>query len=291
MSWFRSRQKAKAQEQEIRRAGESPEAVPEPAPVSAPTPTEAPVLTARVFIDYEHWVYGIKNLFGLEPDPLSWRNELAETYELTQISVFGNFGDPMMADHLPQIRQITNHIYETRTDASQAPKDMTDFIMLDNIYQSVDESNGADTYILFTGDGHFQSVARYLKQRKGKKVIIYGIKGAISRALQAIADECHEIPLDGQILQTYVTHILENLHHFDQNRHEEQYATFLKTAEVVARFYEVDEMLVRAALSWLIDQEYIKRIIVNPRADLEVRALKVDWEKVEAEKLWKQPGL
>lgn len=242
---------------------------------------------ALVFIDYEHWVYGMRNLFGLSPDPLGWRNELSESYQLVKVSVFANFGDQMMSDHLSQIRQITNTIYETRTSTNRAPKDMTDFVMLDNIYQSLDDFDDIDTYIIFTGDGHFQSVARYLKQRRGKRVVVYGIKGSISRALTAIADECIELPLDGQVLRQHVTHILENLDHFDINRKTDQYATFRRTAEVVARHYELDEQQVQAALSWLIDKDYIKRVMVNPRDDVEVRALKVDWEKVEADNLWK----
>lgn len=254
---------------------------------SSLTEDEETLPRALVFVDYEHWVYGLRNLFGLTPDPLAWRNELAEMYELVRISVFANFGDAMMADHLSQIRQITNSIFETRTSNNRAPKDMTDFIMLDNIYQSLDEFDDVDTYIFFTGDGHFQSVARYLKQRRNKRVIIYGIKGSLSRALTTIADDYIELPLDGQVLRQLTTHILENLEHFDLNRKPDQYATFRKTAEVVSRHYELDEQQVLATLSWLVDKGYIDRVMVYPRDGVEVRALQVHWKKVEEDNLWK----
>ena len=41
--------------------------------------------------------------------------------------------------------------------------------MLDYIYQDVDDYPKTDTYIIFSGDGHFSSVATYLKKTIGKR--------------------------------------------------------------------------------------------------------------------------
>ena len=57
-------------------------------------------------------------------------------------------------------------------------KDMTDFIMLDYIYQTAALRPEIGVYILFTGDAHFQSVTKYLAQRLGKEVVIYGVTEA-----------------------------------------------------------------------------------------------------------------
>ena len=46
--------------------------------------------------------------------------------------------------------------------------------------------------MLFTGDGHFQPVVRYLVQDLGKRVELYGIRTTISRALRDTASETFE---------------------------------------------------------------------------------------------------
>lgn len=242
---------------------------------------------ALVFVDFEHWYYGLKKSYGFAPDPLDWRNELAEAYDITQLFVFANFGDPQLADQLQNIRQITNDIIETRSSTVRTPKDMTDFIILDKMYQCADACPEVSTYILFTGDGHFQSVVKYLRQRKNKTVIIYGIKGGISKALKAAADECIELPFDSDVLKKTIGFILRNLDHFDAVKKVGQYATFSRTVEVVSEHYQADEVHVRAALSWLIDRGYISKVRVRLRLGPEIPVLKVDWEKTEQAGLWK----
>ena len=54
-------------------------------------------------------------------------------------------------------------------------KDMTDFVLLDEIYQSIDREKRVKNYILFTGDGHFQSVARYLKDHSASPETIFAV--------------------------------------------------------------------------------------------------------------------
>ena len=70
------------------------------------------------------------------------------------------------------MQELDCTVVDTADESTYRRKDMTDFVMLDAIYQSVNELPAIDTYILFTGDGHFQSVARYLKERKKKTVIL-----------------------------------------------------------------------------------------------------------------------
>ena len=53
------------------------------------------------------------------------------------------------------VQELDCTVVDTADESTYRRKDMTDFVMLDAIYQSVNELPAIDTYILFTGDGHF----------------------------------------------------------------------------------------------------------------------------------------
>ena len=38
--------------------------------------------TAAVFVDYEHWYYGYKNIFAMRPNVEEWYKELKEEYNV-----------------------------------------------------------------------------------------------------------------------------------------------------------------------------------------------------------------
>lgn len=147
---------------------------------------------AMVFVDYESWFYSYKTLFRMRPDPRAFRASIEADYDIEDIMVFGDFSSPGMAEELGKLRNITNTIIETGNTFNRRKKDMTDFIMLDYIYQYADENRKVGTYIIFTGDGHFQSVTKYLVQKKRKNVVIYGVKDTISRQLRDAASEVRE---------------------------------------------------------------------------------------------------
>ena len=55
--------------------------------------------TAAVFVDYEHWYYGYKNIFAMRPNVEEWYKELKEEYNVKSITFFGDFhGSPIERD-------------------------------------------------------------------------------------------------------------------------------------------------------------------------------------------------
>ena len=48
---------------------------------------------AIVFVDYEHWYYSCRNLFHIAPDPISWRKNLDEKYNIERMYIFGDFSN------------------------------------------------------------------------------------------------------------------------------------------------------------------------------------------------------
>ena len=237
-----------------------------------------------VFVDYEYWFYSYKTLYQIHPDLRAWRDALTKLYKIEDIMVFANFSSPGLGSELDRIREITNTIIETGGDSLRYKKDMSDFVMLDYIYQYADSRKDIDTYILFTGDGHFQSVVKYLTQKKKKKVIMYGVTDSFSGRLQTVADEVHLLPANGEVFDTYMRYIILDLVKCFNN--DTVIPTIKSTTEAVARRWEIPEDHVRASILRMLDQGYIYQRFKNVDFNRRVKVVALRWEKLIEEGIW-----
>lgn len=117
--------------------------------------------------------------------------------------------------------------------------------MLDYIYQCMDDRKDIGTYILFTGDGHFQSVVNRLVKQKKKHVIIYGIKDSVSKQLQAGASEVRFLPTDKELNMAIYKMIAANMDYVQSRM--KIIPTFLGTVNAVATRNNVDREMVTTA--------------------------------------------
>lgn len=242
--------------------------------------TETPK-QAAAFVDYEHWYYSYQNLYGLRPQIAAWRKELETRFDLTDFRVFGDFTQAPINQELPKIREATNTIIET---ANPSPKkDMTDFIMLDCLYQTAAEDKSIDTYILFTGDGHFQPVTKYLTQKKKKQVIIYGVHNAFSSQLKAAASQWIEYPYPAELTRRYYDIIIQN---FDYISGKNINPTFLKTVEAVADHNQLPQDTVRAVLQEMLDKGYVYQKEVPIAFNRKIKIVCANWELLIKDGLW-----
>lgn len=239
---------------------------------------------AIAFVDYEHWYYGFKNIFHMEPDPISWRKELDEHYSMEEIMVFGDFSNDGITDGLNKLRAISNTVISTQQPHDRHKKDMTDFIMLDYIYRVSAERHDVDTYILFTGDGHFQSVAKYLIQKLGKKVIVYGVTRSISNRLKDVATEVHEIPHAAEVAKDRYQMIVNNMAYVSTRSHI--FPSFRGTVEAVARHNDVPEEEVATALREMLDRGLLVQKERRVDFNRKVKVVTADWEALIAAGLW-----
>lgn len=240
---------------------------------------------AIAFVDFEHWYYSYKNLFHMKPNIFEWRKELEEKFRLDDIMVFANFKERGIREELTTIRSITNSIIETQQCVSTSEKDMTDFIMLDYIYQYVEEHPNTDTYIIFTGDAHFQSVIKYLIQKRGKKVIVYGVKGAFSNQLKKISDETIEVPATENVIREIYPLIVENMNYVSSKF--TIVPTFLATARTISEQHNIPEELVRVALNDMIRKGLLYSRKQRVEFNRFVPVLAANWDALVREGLWK----
>ena len=230
--------------------------------------------SAIAFVDYEHWFYASMNLWRMSPDTDKWRLEI-EQYGIKDILVFADFSSPVISAELPKIRTITNTIIETRQPVGYK-KNITDFIMLDYIYQTVANQPEIDTYILFTGDGHFQSVVKYLMQRCGKRVIVYGVRNAFSAGLKATADQTFELPTQAEEMQVYYKMLIKNFVYIADK--EKIIPTFMGTVSAVAAKNNVPAEKIKQALSEMLNKGWCYRKELEIEINKTIKILAVNWE-------------
>ena len=169
-------------------------------PKKDPEPILSPSSLPRAvaFVDYESWYVSLKTTYAIAPDIKGWFEELNSRYQLIDVIFFADFSHRSLENELRRIRPYTNKIIDTRSP-NGVEKDYTDFIILDNIYQKALSSNDIQTFILFSGDGHFSSVVSFLKNFYHKNVVVYAIRDCFSAQLQEAASETHTLPDEKQV--------------------------------------------------------------------------------------------
>lgn len=255
---------------------------------SARKKTKAP--KAVVFVDYEHWYYSLGNIHGQTPNVRAWRDELEKKFDIDEMYFFADFAGTALQGEVPKIREVTNFIIETGTTSKT--KDFTDFIMLDHIYRTAMTRDDIDTYVIFSGDGHFASVVRFLTSKKKTDVAIYGVRNAVSQQLKSSATTVTELPARDEGLLGYYFPILSSLAALEEKRKrsgKRSYATYKATSEAVAGRYDLPCGEVSSAISQMITDGYIEQ----REEKVDGRSLKVicvNWRKAEKDGVWVRPG-
>ena len=243
--------------------------------------------TALVFVDFEYMQISHKNRWGIEPPLHDWYDALCAEYDVKELYVFADFSNSAMKNNLPVLRQITDNIIETQNTASRHKKDFTDFFLLDKIYQKAFEKNKAQTYILFTGDGHFSSAVSFLTTKCGKEVGVYAIKKACSTQLAGCATYTRLLPSDDELTEPsskYSRMILQSLKRLQEKNKSKTRATFWQTVEAVSKQNKVGKEEVTSSLRTLIAKGYIYQVKESEKPD-SIRILKVNWQQVYKDRL------
>lgn len=245
---------------------------------------------AVAFVDFEHWYISLDKMYSKKPDLKEWRDKMSGAYNVREVLVFADFSNQALRAEIPKIREVTNYIIETQNAAAYVKKDYTDFIMLDHIYQKALSSQDIQVFIIFSGDGHFSSVASFLKNQCGKTVGVYGIRNAVSGQLKNTANWCVELPEERKEEANKKTYamILKNLKYLETNNRGKKklYPTFWGTVEGVAVYYNVSRDTVAKALRELIDRHFIYQADEKIDAKKNIKVLKVNWALAAGEGIY-----
>ncbi len=261
------------------------------------------------FVDFEHWYISLDRNFHIRPNIKAWRDELARQFEISEIIFFGDFSNPSLRAEIPKIREVTNYIIETQNASPHHKKDYTDFIMLDHIYQKAITARDIDTYIIFSGDGHFSSAASFLITQCGKQVGVYAVKDSLSSQLSNTASWVVEVPQEDTKLFGCYHLILRNIKQLEEKstQNKKYRPTFWGTADAVAKYNDLDRETVADAIRSLIEKGYLyqeseqinsKRFVSVKRGNKKerisketvknVKVLYADWDKLRRDRLWQK---
>lgn len=246
---------------------------------------------AIAFVDYEHWYISLEKLHKQKPDIKAWFNEISAKYDVKDIIFFADFSNTAIRLEIPKIREVSSTIIETQNASVHHKKDFTDFIMLDHIYQKAVESQGIDTFIIFSGDGHFSSAVSFLVTRRKKEVVVYGVKDAISTQLKNCATSSYELPgRDEELFNCYKA-ILSSLKPLTEKNNKKKkgkrsYPTFWATVEAVSRKNKIDKGYVTKALRKLMEDGYVYQKSAKVSAVKTIKVLNVNWDSAKKDGLW-----
>lgn len=238
---------------------------------------------AVAYVDFEHWYISMENIHRKRPDVTAWHDELMKKYNIRDVVFFADFSNIKLKNEIVNIRKITNTVIDTQ-NSGHYKKDYTDFIMLDYIYQNAIDSDKTDVHIIFTGDGHFSSVANFLKNKLRKKVVIYGVSGAFSSRLKDAATEFYEIPVsEGK--DKYYKMIVDNFRYIGSQKEKKIIPTFMSTVETLSSQNGVPQEKIKEALAEMIEDEYIVKKEQNVGRAQKVKILEANWKKINKDRI------
>lgn len=222
---------------------------------------------AIVFVDFEYWTIAYKNLYDILPNITQWSRSLERKFTKIQMYFFADFTNTIFNNYIKEIETLKAKIIYTRDKKKLLKKEMTDFIMLDYIYQIGINIDSPDTFIIFSGDGHFQHVVRFLTQKLKKQVLVYGVMGTFSKSMKEFASDIVEMPLSETERLLYCDMILKYLKHIKQKK---RLVTFKNIVQNVSAINNVSSELIKIALNWLL----LKGIVYKSTIRIEEKDIK-----------------
>jgi uncharacterized LabA/DUF88 family protein len=240
---------------------------------------DTPKPITAVFIDYESLYLSFMNKFATPPDLEPMIEDVKKHGRVLKIKVFGDFMKPEINQERGRIRQVTSDIIDCGNEAGMLKKDFTDFIMLDHMYQEIIQNPSVQQYVLFTGDGHFSSVATFLKTFMDKIVGVYGVPGTLSHQLRDCCSWSKLINMVDEEDEVYQMNLLRNFKTIEQKG---LVPTFRKTIEHAARIYGGNENKYELILREMISDGYVTRQAVTVNGH-EFMSISPVWDKINGE--------
>ncbi len=197
--------------------------------------------------------------YSSRPEIKKWKNELDKKYNVVDMFFFGDFSNPGMRYEIPKIREVSNNVIETQNTSQHYKKDFTDFIMLDSIYQRAMFAKDIDTFVIFTGDGHFTSVVKFLTNTCKKEVIVYAVRDCLSGMLKNAASAYQEVPTVEEIENVRVSMVANYLIQQKKAKHQRRYITFLSAMEAVSARYGEDKENIRETMTKMLENGYLRQ--------------------------------
>ncbi|GAB4399381.1 MAG: hypothetical protein OHK0052_22790 [Anaerolineales bacterium] len=148
---------------------------------------------SALFVDYENIRYGFYNACGREISPRLLMSLAQQHGQVLRANAYADF------DEHPEMARAALEVAGIRPmnvpKLGRRNKQSVDMAMLMDVFECLVDFQHIQTLILMTGDSDFLRIVAYARTRFRRKVVVIGIPGTVSRALQQAADVCDFIPL------------------------------------------------------------------------------------------------
>lgn len=215
-----------------------------------------------LFVDYEYAVLTSLNYWKTPVSPQRIIGAALEVGPIEHAVAFGDFnGEPLRREAAKLRTASIDAVSAPTSSVDGKVKSYTDFVMLDNIYQTLLDRPEIEIFVLMTGDGHFSGVVARLRIRHGKTVGVLGIEGNISGELKAAASFVQELKrLEMNLNDPVVDEIIRFI---VRSQVERPAITFGATAQCCAATLNVPEENVRQCMAALSTQGAIIQEVVE----------------------------
>lgn len=150
-----------------------------------------------LFIDFENVRYGLKNTYGLEPEPQKLMEKARKYGPVALANAYADFTEhPEFYRRKLEVAGISPRDIPRRSP-DVAHKSSSDMAMLLDIIDCLLDRPSVTTLILMTGDSDFIRAVARARYRFNKKVVVSGVPGCVSNDLVAAADIDDPIYEDG----------------------------------------------------------------------------------------------
>lgn len=141
-----------------------------------------------LFIDFENVRYGLKNTYGLEPEPQKLMEKARKYGPVALANAYADFTEhPEFYRRKLEVAGISPRDIPRRSP-DVAHKSSSDMAMLLDVIDCLLDRPTVTTLILMTGDSDFIRAVARARYRFNKKVVVSGVPGCVSNDLIAAAD-------------------------------------------------------------------------------------------------------
>ena len=146
------------------------------------------------FVDFENIRYSSINSYGLEPDPLAWRDKALKYGLMAVARAYADFDQhPAPVRMRLDVAGFEAEHYPAKRTSDGAGREKiqsrADLNFVIDVINTALTRPDIETFLLFTGDKDFIRLVTTLRNRLGKKVVICGVPGSVSPDLVVAAGQ------------------------------------------------------------------------------------------------------
>jgi uncharacterized LabA/DUF88 family protein len=181
-----------------------------------------------IFVDLENITTSMWKVFHQETDPMEWIVKAREYGPIGFARAYGDFSQGPLARLEPRLRVAGIEPFSCPVKVRDAGTQSTvDINIAVDLYEVALDRPNTDTFILFAGDSDYIRIVTRLRNRLGKRIVIAGVPGSVSRDLVMAAGEENPLePVTAEFGPEMETALIRLIDRYESSRKPGAYPTW-----------------------------------------------------------------